>query len=133
TTEFTRARPPLQPLKLGDGSKPLAVVAADVNADGLADLVVADNGGNNVSVLLGNGDGTFQPPRTFAAGTGPDAVAVADVNGDGRPDLVVTDFGTTNVAGTTVSVLLGNGDGTFQAATTVAVGSKPNAVAVADV
>jgi hypothetical protein len=61
-----------------------------------------------VSVLLGNGNGTFQSAVNFAVGFDPSSVAVADVNGDGRPDLVVA-----NTGSYTVSVLLGNGNGTF--------------------
>ena len=62
-----------------------------------------------MSVLLGNGNGTFQPQQTFAAGlVSRLRVAVADVNGDGKPDLVVANYGSD-----TVSVLLNNGNGTF--------------------
>ena len=64
-----------------------------------------------MSVLLGNGDGTFQPPSVdFAGGAHPRSVAVADFNGDGKPDLAVA-----NAGSDTVSVLLGNGNGTFAA------------------
>src|SRR5436190_1471173 len=83
---------------------------ADLNGDGRPDLVVAN--GDGVSVLLGNGDGSFQTAQNVSAGIRPAAVTVSDVNGDGRPDLVVTNrFMDTNA----VSVLLGNGNGTFQA------------------
>src|SRR5262249_39834255 len=61
------------------GTSPRAVVAADVNADGRPDLITANKADNDVSVLLGNGDGTFQAARTFAAGSRPYSVAVADV------------------------------------------------------
>ncbi len=80
---------------------------------------------NTVSVLLGNGDGTFQVSN-FGVGTFPDAVAIADLNGDGKPDLVVS-----NINSSTVSVLLGNGSGNFQVSN-FAVGAKPNGVAVSD-
>ena len=73
-----------------------------------------------MSVLLGNGDGTFQAQTTYATGAAPNSVAIGDVNGDGRPDLVVA-----NSDSNTVSVLLGNGDGTFQAQSTYATGSQP--------
>ena len=90
----------------GNGST--AVTTADVNGDGKLDLVVANYTSNTVSVLLGNGDGSFQPQTTYATGSSPYFVAIGDVNGDGKPDLAVADFGTN-----TVSVLLGNGNGTF--------------------
>ena len=94
---------------LAVGSAPYSAVLGDLNGDGKLDLVVANEGNNTVSVLLGNGNGTFQAQQTFATGTSPDSVAVADFNGDGKPDLVVA-----NVGSNTVSVLLGNGNGTFQ-------------------
>src|SRR5437016_14376495 len=67
------------------GSNPASVAAGDFNRDGVLDLATANYGSNNVSVLLGNGDGTFQPARTFATGGWPPAVAlVGDVDLDGR-------------------------------------------------
>ena len=75
--------------KFAAGSFPVSVRVADVNGDGHPDLVVANASSNDVSVLLGQGDGTFQPEQHFAVGTNPVSVAVADVNGDGHPDLVV--------------------------------------------
>ena len=83
------------------------IATADFNGDGNADLAVADYLGNNVSILLGNGDGTFQPPVRYPTTKRPTFVATGDFNGDGRPDLIVADA-------PYVSVLLGNGDGTFQ-------------------
>jgi hypothetical protein len=81
---------------------------------------VANSDSNNVSVLLGNGDGTFQAARNFGVGSYPLSVAVGDFNGDGVPDLAVA-----NASSNNVSVLLGNGDGTFQAARNFGVGSDP--------
>ena len=81
-----------------------------------------------MSVLLGNGDGTFQPQVTYAVGSDPDAIVAGDFNGDGRTDLAVANQATT----TTVSVLLGNGDGTFQPQVTYAVGSYPVAIVAGD-
>ena len=99
-----------------------------MNGDGKLDLVVANHVSDTVSVLLGNGDGTFQPQTTYAAGSFPTSVAIGDVNGDGRPDLVVA-----NAQDGTASVLLGNGDGTFQTQTTVETGSWSFSVAIGDV
>jgi hypothetical protein len=80
-----------------------------------------------VSVLLGNGNGSFQSAVNFGVGLSPYSVAVADVNGDGRPDLAVADKGSNSL-----SVLVGNGDGTFRSTTNCGVASRPDSVAVAD-
>lgn len=108
-----------------------SVAVADVNGDGKPDLLVANEGNGSVGVLLGNGDGTFQPVVTYGSGgSGANSVAVADVNGDGKPDLLVA----TSLSNT-VGVLLGHGDGTFQSAVTYGVGgfNRTSSVAVADV
>jgi hypothetical protein len=110
------------------GTTPLAVVVADVNGDHIPDLITANGSSNTVSVLLGNGNGTFQAARNFAAGVSPQSVAVADINGDGIPDLVVA-----NRLSNTVSVLLGKGNGTFGAAQNMATDRTPVSVVVADV
>ena len=86
----------------------ISVAVGDFNGDGKPDLAVANNysntyGTGTASVLLGNGDGTFQTPQNFAAGTSPESVGVGDFNGDGKPDLAVADL--TNI-NPTVSVLL---------------------------
>ena len=75
-----------------------------------------------MSVLLGNGDGTFQPQVTYAVGSIPAAIVAGDFTGDGRLDLAVANSGYDN----DVSMLLGNGDGTFQTQVTYAVGSVPS-------
>ena len=104
-----------------------SVVVGDFKGNGKAHLAVANSGSNNVSVLMGNGDGTFQAAVNYPAGTNPKALAVGDLNGDGKADLAVANFGDNNI-----SALLGNGDGTFQAATNYGVGTNPQAVAVGD-
>lgn len=108
------------------------MAVADFNADRKLDLAVV-NSNNAVSILLGNGDGTFQNNVDFATGNGPQSVVADDLNGDNAPDLVVL-----NLGDSTVSVLLGNGDGTFQShvdypAGTALIFGHPTAVAVADV
>src|SRR5262245_17353290 len=87
---------------------PVRLAVADLDGDGLPDLVTGDANGDDVSVVRGNGDGTFQPPVSFPGGAGPVSVAVADLDGDRLPDLV-----TANSEGGDVSVLLGNADGSF--------------------
>ncbi len=88
----------------GDG--PLSVAVADVNADGIADLVVANSNDYKVSVLLGNGDGAFQAPRNYAAGGGPWSVVVADFNRDNYPDVAVAN----HIAPGAVTVLINAAD-----------------------
>jgi hypothetical protein len=66
---------------------PISVAVGDFNGDGKPDLAVANTSGNNVSVLLGKGDGTFQAAVNYGAGTESDSVTVGDFNGDGKPDL----------------------------------------------
>ena len=115
----------------GTGGAPNSVAVSDLNGDGKSDLVIADRGilasGNTASVLLGNGNGTFQARQTLSTGTGPDSVAVADFNGDGKSDLVTMDE-----ANDTASVLLGNSNGTFQARRVFSTGDQPWSVTVAD-
>jgi len=118
------------PIPYTVGTAPFFVDVADVNGDGKPDLITANSSSNDVSVLLGKGDGTFAPATNFAAGTAPSSVAVGDFNGDGKADLAVTNYGPS-----TVSILLGNGTGTiggFQLTNTVNVGTNPNSIAAAD-
>jgi len=126
-----------------DSGSPYSNVVAvgDLRSDGIQDLVVASGYGSNVlGVLLGNGDGTFQAPVTYALdGHLGDSVAIGDLNGDGIPDLAVT-VSCKNVrdghclGANPVSVMLGNGDGTFQAPIQFASGAPGvGTVAIADV
>jgi hypothetical protein len=109
------------------GGDPVAGVAGDFNADGFADLALANSTDGTVSVLLGNGDGTFQAQAVYGVGGDPVAVATADFNGDGRPDLAVV--GKSNK---TVSILLGAGGGTFHPKVNYGVGRSPAWVVAGD-
>jgi hypothetical protein len=103
----------------GAGGAPTSVAVGDFNGDGKLDLAVAKPS-STVSVLLGNGDGTFQAALNYNAGTNPTSVAVGDFNGS--PDLVVTND---NDAAGTVSVLIAIGDGGFHPPVTYAVAPDP--------
>lgn len=121
-------------LSFAAGHATSAVAVADFNGDGRLDVATANgapfalrNPDDTVSVLLGNGDGTFQARNDFGVGHFPQSVAAGDFNGDGKVDLATADHDNN-----TVSVLLGNGDGTFRPRSTFACGSLPTSVAVAD-
>src|ERR1051326_2491473 len=111
------------------GTTPAAVATGDFNRDGILDLTVANSGDGNVSIFIGNGDGTFDPatPPTGSVVSAPAGVAIGDLNGDGRLALAVT-----NNSDDSVSVLLGNGDGTFQAANNFNTGDGPRGIVAAD-
>jgi len=118
---------------------PIAMTAADFDSDGHLDLAIVNQTTSDVSILLGNIDSHGNPTFTQATGTqggspmavgkSPVAIATGDLNNDSHPDLVVV-----NQADNTVSVLLGNGDGTFTAATNspLSTGQAPTAVTISD-
>ena len=85
------------------GSSPCSVAVGDFNGDTFLDLAVANCVSSNVSILLGNGTGSFGTATNFAVGTDPVSVAVGDFNGDTFLDLAVANFVSNNV-----SILLGN-------------------------
>lgn len=113
------------------GTSPAAIAVGDFNGDGKIDIAVANTGSGNVSILLGNGDGTFQTATNYSAGNSPTDIAVRDFNGDGKLDLAVFQSGA-NGGAVSVSILLGNGDGTFQAPKTLALTVSLAFIAVAD-
>ena len=115
------------------GSAPKGIVVADFNGDGHLDIAVTDSGSHYISVLLGNGDGTFQPKVDFPTGTAPWGIAVGDFNGDGIPDIAVTDPGDNRY---TLSVLIGQGTGaswTLAPQVLYQAGLNASSVAVGDV
>jgi hypothetical protein len=104
------------------------LAAADFNGDGRLDLATPELlTSNDISILLGNGDGTFQTPMHFAVGLGPVAMVSGDFTGDGRRDIA-----SVNPTTNTVSVALGAGDGTLQAPVSYPVGDTPQALATGD-
>jgi len=120
------------------GISPSAITTAVFNTGGFTDLAVTNKGSNTVSILLGLGtngtqDGTFGAQTTYATGNGPAGIATADFNNDGHPDLAVT-----NQTDSTVSILLGTGNGNdngqnvFLTQTAYATGSGPVGIVTAD-
>src|SRR5579864_7751338 len=112
---------------LSTSSAPVSVVVADFQGKGKLSLATVNNGANTISVLLGNGDGTFAPAVNYPTGNLPTAIIAADFNHDGILDLAVTNSGDG-----TVSLLLGLGDGTFAPKTDFVVSSSPAALAAGD-
>ena len=123
----------------------VSMVAGDFNGDGHLDLAVTETNANvdtrtsvgEVSVLLGNGDGSFQPPDTFSVGSDPLAIAAVDLTGDGFLDLAIADYGEYSDDNGTLWILLGKGDGSFQTPISdllgsTPLGSVPNAIVAAD-
>jgi hypothetical protein len=117
------------PIVYGVGTDPSSVTIADLNGDDRPDIVTTNSGSGDVSVLLQSADHTFATAIFYATCTdpasAPSAVVVADLDGDFNVDLAVTNSNDDEVA-----VLLGNGDGTFQAAATYSVGSAPDSLAI---
>lgn len=112
------------------GGAPTSVAVGDFNRDGKLDIAVLYGSSNaHVSILLGNGDGTFRPFKSTTAGPGGNSIVVGDFNGDGKLDVAVSD----NLELTEgVDIMLGNGNGTFQAPVTYATANDPRMVVVAD-
>jgi len=106
---------------------PQSVALADLDGDGVLDMVVANKNFPDVSVLLNRGDGTFDAQRRFAVGSGGWGVALSDLDNDGDIDMAVT-----NRNNADVSVLLNNGDGTFDAQQRFPVGNGPEGIVLGD-
>ena len=109
------------------GLNPLGIATGDLNGDGKLDVAVATTTGNNIHVLLGNGDGTLQTQVPYAADSNPADVVIADFDGDGKADVA-----SANIFGSDVSVFIGNGDGTLKTRVNYPVGSQPSILSVSD-
>lgn len=130
-----------EPEQFGLGTNPaISVAVGDFNSDGNLDIVFgrgdtvfgSDDGTDMTTLLLGNGDGTFATPLLVAAGKNPTSIAVGDFNGDLSLDLAVTNGDEPLWGSPNVSILQGNGDGTFGTRIGYAVGYTATAVAVGD-
>jgi hypothetical protein len=114
-----------------------SIRAADIDADGDLDIVTANDSTNSVSVLVGNGNGTFKPYVRYTTGITPKSVALADVDGDLKPDIITANINrnypvVTNPGSDSVSILLGNGNGTFKPRIEYGVGQGPFSVEAGD-
>jgi hypothetical protein len=123
----------LSPQSYTVGSLPFTSVLGDFRSKGILDMAVANSnpGTASITVFLGNGDGTFGSPATYAVGNSPTALVAADFNGDHILDLAVAnELG--RGAGQCLSILIGNGDGTFKSAVNYRGGHAPRGIAVGD-
>jgi len=125
----TFSSPSIPEVSVGDAPEPVAI--GDFNNDGKLDFVTASTSNNNVSIRLGNGDGTFTSPPVpeVTVGNDPESIAVGDFNSDGK-----LDFATGNYEDHSVSIRLGNGDGSFTIPPIpeINVGNQPESVAIGD-
>jgi hypothetical protein len=110
------------------GTAPNAVTLGDVNNDSALDIIVVNTLDDNVSVMLGDGRGSFQSQYRFTTGRNPVVVALGDVNGDGVLDAIVA-----NGRSDDISVLLGNGDGSFQTQQRFSAGNRPHSIGLGDI
>jgi hypothetical protein len=128
TSKAPQTVPPatfMAPVDYTTGTLPFANAVGDFNGDHNLDVAVVNYNSNNVSVLLGNGNGTFQPQVEYPVGTEPSAITVADLNNDGWPDIAVADE-----IGETIAVLINNADGTgtFKPAVLYPAGHAPRGI-----
>ena len=126
-TQPSCSAPSFSPTNFPTGINPTNLAIADFNNDMKPDLAVTNQVTNDVSVLLGNGNGTFMPQTVYTVGSSPYAVVAGKFNADNNWDLAVANSGSNNV-----SILLGNGNGTFSAPVNFFAGSNPISIASGD-
>jgi hypothetical protein len=119
----------LAPVNFVAGGGPRSLATADFNLDGRPDLAVANDGSNNVTILIGDGSGNFAAGAgsPFSAGTGPRSIVTGDFNRDGKPDLAVANSSSNNV-----TILIGDGSGNFAAPVAYAAGTGPRSIVTGD-
>lgn len=118
---------PAVPDEVTTNTGPSSLAVGDLDLDGSVDVVTANVTSNNLSILAGNGDGSFKSFTSLGMIPGATGVVIADLNGDQKPDIAATSF-----AEDKVFVFLGNGDGSFAEATTFSVGNGPFAIIAVD-
>ncbi len=116
-----------KPARYTTGLFPHGIDKGDLNRDGVLDLVISNSRGGNVTVFLGETNGTFTKHQDYSVGSGPLSPTIARLNGDDFPDLVVANGSSTNV-----SVLLGQSDGTLSDKVNFTVGSRPASIGTGD-
>jgi len=126
-TFFGKSDGQYAPLTIPVGHSPAGIAMVDVNTDGRADIAVANSADNTVSVIRGNGDGTFVPASVFAVGKTPVSLISFDANNDGNMDLIVADSGSSDIAS-----LYGLGNGGFQNAVFTKTPAPPTYLTSAD-
>lgn len=119
----------LAKVEYGTNTQPYDVTVADLRGTGVKDIIVTNSGSANMSVFLGDGDGTFDGTARadYVTGTTPTGVVVGNFDGVGLDDIAVTNSGSN-----TVSIFLSNGVGTFAAKVDYATGNEPRNIAVGD-
>ncbi|POZ50402.1 FG-GAP repeat domain-containing protein [Methylovulum psychrotolerans] len=116
-----KLKTPVQPTV---GDAPLSITASDLNNDGKTDLLTANLVDNTLSVLMGNGDGSFADKQDYPTTSFPDSALVGELNNDGKPDVAVL--------GAHLAISLGNGDGTFTDKTSYPISPYTNVLKMAD-
>ncbi len=131
TVTTSKAQSFSPPASYSVGRNPAFAAVGDFNGDSEPDLAISNTQSKNIAVLINNGDGTFQNPVVYATDIFPVRTATADFNQDGKLDLVTGNLRGGVLSNGSISVLLGNGNGTFQAAVNYEV-SNPGGLEVAD-